>query len=265
LARNFTVYIMSQLYIIVQTCTDTPAPIFKQCLQTIDECKRYSGKYDDIERIEAQADAMVDMWYYILNCGAKHGIDLSAWVRLVYCNDMKKNGLKIPEFDIYDVTDADMVREFTEGSMGRKLPMIPVQLDTVAVMFITRMVLSELHEFVCTIARDRDESLRIMSECWDIAHAKSTPLQHVDCPILDVQCEVFAQMWNSMLKTGVIHGIDLTALFNVVHDANMAKRDPVTKQFILRPEDGKIMKPDNWKPADTLGEIKRQLANGAWK
>jgi predicted HAD superfamily Cof-like phosphohydrolase len=49
-------------------------------------------------------------------------------------------------------------------------------------------------------------------------------------------------------------GIDGTAVFNVVHESNMAKAGPGS----TRREDGKIQKPPGWKPPDIAGELERQ-------
>jgi predicted HAD superfamily Cof-like phosphohydrolase len=48
-------------------------------------------------------------------------------------------------------------------------------------------------------------------------------------------------------------------LFDIVQAANMAKLGPDGKP-IIRPEDGKIMKPEGWEPPEEKleAEIKRQ-------
>ena len=54
--------------------------------------------------------------------------------------------------------------------------------------------------------------------------------------------------------------MNLSAVFGVVHGANMAKRNPATGKFEKRESDGKIIKPPGWSPPDVEGELKRQLA-----
>jgi hypothetical protein len=56
--------------------------------------------------------------------------------------------------------------------------------------------------------------------------------------------------------------MDLSTLFDIVHDANMAKKFP-DGTFHRRPEDGKILKPG--KEGDVVGEIMRQYCFGSWK
>jgi predicted HAD superfamily Cof-like phosphohydrolase len=58
--------------------------------------------------------------------------------------------------------------------------------------------------------------------------------------------------------------MNLSELFKVVHKANMDKKDLVTGRFIRRESDGKIVKPEGWRPPDIEGEIKRQMKNGSW-
>ena len=54
----------------------------------------------------------------------------------------------------------------------------------------------------------------------------------------------------------------MSKIFDVVHAANMAKRDPTTGKFIRREDDGKIIKPAGWQPPDVTAEIKRQISVG---
>jgi len=56
--------------------------------------------------------------------------------------------------------------------------------------------------------------------------------------------------WTISVNFSKKYGIDLFLLFNAVHDANMDKRDPVTKQFIIRESDGKVLKREGWVEAD---------------
>jgi predicted HAD superfamily Cof-like phosphohydrolase len=57
-------------------------------------------------------------------------------------------------------------------------------------------------------------------------------------------------------------GVKPQALFDIVQAANMAKLGPDGKP-IIRPEDGKIMKPEGWEPPEAKleAEIKRQYAS----
>ena len=54
--------------------------------------------------------------------------------------------------------------------------------------------------------------------------------------------------------TAVSYGIPLNEVFEEIHKANMAK---LIDGKVLRREDGKIQKPDGWKPADVAGILKK--------
>ena len=58
------------------------------------------------------------------------------------------------------------------------------------------------------------------------------------------------------------HGIPIPAVWKAVHDANMAKVDPVTGK-VRRRSDGKVLKPDGWTPPDDIiaAIIKKAQAN----
>lgn len=64
-------------------------------------------------------------------------------------------------------------------------------------------------------------------------------------------------LWYYGLNAFAKKSVNLSAIFDTVHNANMAKRDPTTGKFIHR-EDGKIIKPEGWQPPDIVAEIKRQ-------
>merc|ERR1712137_886756 len=55
----------------------------------------------------------------------------------------------------------------------------------------------------------------------------------------------------------------MSAIFEVVHAANKAKRNPDTGRF-EKNEDGKVIKPPGWQPPNVEGEIARQFAEGSW-
>ena len=68
--------------------------------------------------------------------------------------------------------------------------------------------------------------------------------------------------WYYMLDTACKHGINLSAIFDKVHEANMSKRFP--DGTFHRREDGKIEKPPGWTPPNISGEINRQYREGSW-
>ena len=77
------------------------------------------------------------------------------------------------------------------------------------------------------------------------------------------QGDAFVDMWYYSLNAACKKGINLSSIFNLVHNANMAKRDPATGQFLKR-ADGKIIKPQGWTAPDVGAEIRRQMSEGAF-
>lgn len=59
------------------------------------------------------------------------------------------------------------------------------------------------------------------------------------------------------------YGLPLPMLWQAVQNANMSKADPVTGE-IKRREDGKILKPEGWKPPDVAGIIEHATKYGSW-
>jgi predicted HAD superfamily Cof-like phosphohydrolase len=158
---------------------------------------------------------------------------------------------------------SNQVKEFTEGASNIKCPDVPKKLSIDAVKFITKMVMSELHELVCTVSSNRDESMNILHNCLsNIDEHKKFEYDELDC--IASQGDAMADIIYYLYNTSAKHGINLDKILKDVHDANMAKRDPKTNKFIIRETDGKIIKPDNWKEPDIKKNIADQIKFGAW-
>ncbi len=155
--------------------------------------------------------------------------------------------------------DADHVREFTEASCA--CPDRPEPMSKTEVEFIAKMILDEVMELMATV-HEPDESKtilkRFVDDSKDLACTKyeSTTQQIAD------QADALVDVYYYSLNAACKRGVNLSKVFQVVHAANMAKRDE-NGRFIKR-EDGKIMKPPGWQPPDVEGEIKRQIEHGAW-
>lgn len=162
------------------------------------------------------------------------------------------------------MSNSESVREFTEGSNGKPCPSTPVPLSKDDAQFIIRMVMSEMHEMACTVTNNRDESLGLMRECLDTIDECKNYEYKDNVELCGAQADSMVDAWYYMLNTGAKHGMNLSKLFDVVHAANMAKRDPITGQFIRRESDGKVVKPEGWQPPDIDAEMRRQFEEGSW-
>lgn len=154
-------------------------------------------------------------------------------------------------------THTQQVREFTEESLGVCLPMTPSKMTKDEVKFIVRMVISEMMELCSTVTPSVEEAYHFFGDCWNESDKPKEfhPETKNDVEIMAEQYDSFVDAWYYMLNTAVKKGVDLDKIFQVVHEANMAKRFPDGK-FHRRQEDGKIIKPDNWKEPDVVGVIK---------
>lgn len=162
--------------------------------------------------------------------------------------------------------NAEQVREFTEGSSGKRCPDKPCSMDAKQVLFIIRMVMSEMCELACTVCdteQERDalmqNALDTRDKCTKLSETYKSPIDHIAA-----QADALVDSWYYSLNTAAKHGVNLSAVFDIVHKANMDKRDPVTGKFNRRESDGKIIKPANWQAPDVEGEIRRQFEQGAW-
>jgi len=161
-------------------------------------------------------------------------------------------------------SNAEDVKQFTEGASGIQCPDKPTKMNKESVQFIIRMVMSELHELACTVTDNRDDSLDLMKGCLGtIDECKNYDYPN-EVTLIGAQADSMVDAWYYMLNTAAKHGMNLSKLFDVVHASNMAKRDPNTGQFIRRESDGKIIKPDGWQPPNIDEEILRQFREGSW-
>ncbi len=154
-------------------------------------------------------------------------------------------------------SDYEKVREFTIGA-GQKVTEKPTAMNKEEVKFLLRMCLSELQELALSVTSNNEEAYELLKESLEtIDHSNHEELPDEDS-IVAAQADSIVDLWYYALNAFSKKSVDLSAIFNIVHSANMAKRDPVTKKFILRESDGKIIKPSGWTPPNIVEEIRRQ-------
>lgn len=168
-------------------------------------------------------------------------------------------------------SNAQDVKEFTEEATAKKCPNTPRLMTLDEVKFVTRMVLSELHELAATVVCSENEykagetGHQFLEDCLDdIDYCTASKTGKTDTELIAEQADAMVDAWYYMLNSAAKAGVNLSSVFDVVHQANMAKRDPITGHFRRRSSDGKILKPDDWQEPDIVGEIKRQQTNGSW-
>jgi predicted HAD superfamily Cof-like phosphohydrolase len=126
-------------------------------------------------------------------------------------------------------SNADRIREFHEA-LGANLPVRPVLPDAAALVLRQTLIREEYEEATAVFQN------LISGQSSDI-----TPLVH---ELTDLLYVVY----------GAIEacGVDPDPVFAEVHRANMQKMDGP------RRDDGKLLKPPGWQPADVEGVIERQ-------
>jgi predicted HAD superfamily Cof-like phosphohydrolase len=78
------------------------------------------------------------------------------------------------------------------------------------------------------------------------------------------QFDALVDSWYYSLNIAAKHGVNMSKMFDIVHNANMAKRDPETGIFLRRESDGKVIKPKGWQSPNVEAEIERQMKEGSW-
>jgi len=153
-------------------------------------------------------------------------------------------------------SDADRVKEFTEETYGL-CPVRPIPMSKSQVLFIIRMILGELDELACTVTSDDQERDALIQEACNTRDRCTTYIYQDTDELIGAQFDALVDSWYYSLNCASKHGVNLSRIFDLVHQANMAKRDPDTGKF-LRRNDGKIIKPNGWQPPDITAEIRRQ-------
>jgi predicted HAD superfamily Cof-like phosphohydrolase len=188
---------------------------------------------------------------------------------MIKCSCSQCNSLAVSKsVDSLDLTDApksdaEHVREFTEGAGAMKCPTQPQPMNKAEVTFVIKMVLSELVELAQTVTETDTEAIELVESSvkTDLSqHERTTNPDELAAHQGDAAVDAMYYMYNCFAKKG----INLSKMFQVVHQANMNKRDPTTGKFIRRESDGKVLKPPGWQAPDVLAEILRQKQQGSW-
>ena len=164
---------------------------------------------------------------------------------------------------IKNKSDAECVKEFTLAT-GFKVPDNPHKMTKDEVFFLTKMIIDEIMELTSTVAESKESKEILIKMINDSKNIKQCNSEISDIEIIAQQVDFVVDVYYYSLNAMAKCGINASTVFNLVHTANMNKRDPVTKLFIRRAEDNKILKPNGWIEADVNGEIKRQIEEGSW-
>ncbi len=160
-------------------------------------------------------------------------------------------------------SDATMVKEFTEAT-GIDIPNEPKPMTKEQVHFIVKMVIDEMMELMATVEKPVEYKMNMVRMIVEAKEVNRDFVNMSEDEIIAEQHDAFVDSWYYSLNCASKNGVNLSKIFNLVHNANMAKRDPESGRFLKR-EDGKIIKPAGWVEPNIVDEIKNQRATGAFK
>lgn len=131
-------------------------------------------------------------------------------------------------------------REFASAA-GDEIPDEPKVMSSEKIHFTAKMVIDELLELYASSTTPdiaKKDMIRILKNAKDVPKEPEPTVTSQADALCDILCYLGHQ--------AAIHGYDLDSVLEEVHSANMKKRDPITKKFLRRPEDNKVIKPQNW-------------------
>jgi predicted HAD superfamily Cof-like phosphohydrolase len=153
------------------------------------------------------------------------------------------------------MSDSQKVAEFTSGS-GTFVPKVPELMNEEETLFVIKMMLDEIMELGATVlgsANVKDKMIKMIVDSKDI----NLPISEMSTnELIGEQADAFIDIYYYMQNASCKKGINLSKVFELVHEANMNKRFP-DGTFHKR-EDGKVIKPPGWVSPDITGEIVRQ-------
>ncbi len=150
-------------------------------------------------------------------------------------------------------SDAELVREFTKET-GSIVPNEPQLMNKEEVFFTIKMMLDEIMELGATVSNPHEvkmNMIKMICNSKDIEQINGVSTFE----LIGEQGDALVDCYYYSLNAAAKKGINISRIFEVVHKANMDKRDPVSKKFI---------KPPGWLPPDITSEIKRQFKEGSF-
>ncbi len=233
------IHILNQCYILAATVYDNESElpdILPEALKTID-ISDHPKISNEIEQIAEQMDAAVDIWVYWLNGCAKKAIEPNAAM-------FQKDYQDILEFTI---------------AAGQTISNEPTEMNRDEVFFLIRMILSETQELAGSVCEKMEDSIQMIVEASANVELPPQKMNSTATATLDIQRQVGERIWSQFVYRFANHRLSVKEVFQEVHKANMAKRDPDTGVFLRRSSDGKIIKPQGWMPPNIVEVVERQF------
>lgn len=156
----------------------------------------------------------------------------------------------------------EAVAQFTRGAATKPLPTKPIPMSSERVAWLCAMVMSELFELACTVAKpddtgsQKEKALAILNDAMSKIDTNGEVFSEDPAETCANQADAIVDFSYYGLNVAAAHGIQMDPIFRLVHQANMTK---VEYTISRRGTDGKILKPPGFQPPDITAEIKRQL------
>lgn len=153
-------------------------------------------------------------------------------------------------------SDYEKVREFTLDPSLTHDP-TPRALNKEEVRFLLGMCVSELVEMAQTVTDTPEEAMKMITDSVSSDLTRNYEKPRSEIGIMAEQADAAVDCWYYLLNGFCKKNINPSRVFNVVHNANMAKKFP--DGTFHRREDGKIIKPPNWEEPNIEKEIIEQV------
>ena len=122
----------------------------------------------------------------------------------------------------------EQVQEFNKGT-GQACPEEPSSMNKDEVLFLSKMILDELMEFMVTVMSPDEYKNKIHEMVNEAEPLDFKELSEDE--LIAEQGDALIDSYYYSLNAAAKKGINLSKIFDVVHGANMAKRDPKTGKF----------------------------------
>jgi len=161
----------------------------------------------------------------------------------------------------YGYSNSEKVKDFSDTVMLSKGGTPTNRANKISMessIFLAKMVIDELIELLAASGVPYDARIKCLGNL--VVKADSREDLNVPSNDLDAiaeQADAIVDIEYYMKDVAGRNGINTDAIFNLVHEANMKKKNKDGK-FDIR-SDGKVCKPKDWKPANIKEEVERQM------
>lgn len=161
------------------------------------------------------------------------------------------------------MTNSEKVREFSSlvaKSQNKELPNSAIPFSVETSKFLAKMIIDELIELLAYSSVSVDNRKIFLSKIIENAdYRKDLEFCY---PNVEGQMDSVVDIEYYMKDVCARHGQNTDKIFDLVHNANMSKVNE-NGLFTIR-NDGKVVKPEGWKPADISTEVKNQILGNSF-